>query len=67
LNLSPQNHNDLSNHNLQQNQEAAVVKNCPKDKVGPDLQQIITAWPNLPKHIKAEIKALVNTHRKETK
>ena len=67
LNLSPKNHNDLSNHNLQENQKAALAKNCPQDKTCPDLQQIISAWPNLPEHIKQAIKALVNTHNKETK
>jgi hypothetical protein len=33
----------------------------------PELQRIIAAWPNLPEDIKQAIKALVNTHNKETK
>ena len=33
----------------------------------PDLQQIITAWPELPEHIKAAIKALVQTHNEGKK
>jgi hypothetical protein len=33
LKLSPENHNALSNHDLQDNQEAVLAKNCPKDKV----------------------------------
>jgi hypothetical protein len=61
-NLPPKNHNPLSNHNLQQNQEAALAKNCPKDKVSPDLQQIITAWDSLPEFIKTAVLALINTH-----
>ena len=32
-----------------------------KDK---DLQQIVTVWPQLPEHIKAAIKALIQTHKK---
>ena len=32
----------------------------------PDLQQIINHWDSLPEHIKAAIKALVQTHTKET-
>jgi len=33
----------------------------------PELQEIISAWPKLPEHIKAAIKALVQTHNEETK
>lgn len=32
----------------------------------PDFLQLIEAWPELPDHIKAAIKALVQTHVKET-
>jgi hypothetical protein len=31
----------------------------------PELQEIISAWPNLPEHIKAAIKALIQTHKTE--
>jgi len=62
LNLRPENHNELSNNNLQENQKELLPKNCPQDKINPDLQQIITAWPTLPEHIKEAIKALVNTN-----
>jgi hypothetical protein len=30
------------------------------------LAEIVTVWPELPEHIKAAIKALVQTHNKET-
>jgi len=33
----------------------------------PDLEQIITAWPNLPEHTKAAIKALTQNHKREQK
>jgi len=30
----------------------------------PDLQEIISAWPNLPEHIKAAVKALIQTEKR---
>ena len=33
----------------------------------PDLAEIVTVWPELPEHIKAAIKALVQTHKAEKK
>ena len=33
----------------------------------PELRLIVESWPNLPEHIKAAIKALVQTHTAEKK
>jgi len=33
----------------------------------PDLEQVVDAWPKLPKHIKAKIKSLVQTYVKKEK
>jgi len=33
----------------------------------PDLAEIVPVWPELQEHIRAAIKALVQTHSKETK
>ncbi len=36
-------------------------------KLPSDLAEIVTAWPELPEHINAAIKALVQTHKTEKK
>jgi hypothetical protein len=35
-------------------------------KLPPDLAEIVAAWPELPQHIKAAIKALVTTSTRDT-
>ena len=44
-------------------------ENDPKSalKLPDDLVEIVTVWPELPEHIKAAIKALVQTHITEEK
>jgi len=37
------------------------------DSLPPDLAEIVCLWPKLPEYIKAAIKALIQTHNKETK
>jgi len=37
------------------------------DSMPPDLAEIVPVWPELQEHIRAAIKALVQTHSKETK
>jgi hypothetical protein len=46
-----------------QNAPASPAENQPATE--PELQQIITAWPELPEHIKAKIKALIETSKTE--
>jgi len=38
-----------------------------KSEIEPDFLQLIEAWPSLPEHIKAAIKALIQTHKAEEK
>jgi len=33
----------------------------------PDLEELIQAWSELPEHIKAAVKALIQTHKAEKK
>jgi hypothetical protein len=36
-------------------------------KLPPDLAEVVAVWPGLPAYIRAAIKALIETHIKETK
>jgi hypothetical protein len=50
---------------LSKNTNSERVQNrVHKSEVCTELQQIITAWPELPGHIKAAIKALIQTQSK---
>jgi hypothetical protein len=40
---------------------------APKPIQDPDLVKVVEAWPELPEHIKAAIKALIRTHVEGTK
>ncbi len=37
------------------------------DYLPPDLAEIVAVWPELPEHIKAALKALIQTHITEIK
>jgi len=37
------------------------------DSLPDDLSEIVAVWPKLPEHIKAAIKALIQTHKPERK
>ena len=43
------------------------ARNAPKYIKDPDLAEIVAVWPELPEHIKAAIKALVQSHKAENK
>ena len=43
------------------------ARDAPKPVLDPDLAKIVEAWPELPEHIKAAIKALVQTQLKVIK
>jgi len=43
-----------------------MAKNQPQ-KLPSDLAKIVAVWPELPEHIKAAIKALIQTHNNQTR
>jgi hypothetical protein len=46
---------------MQKDTENAVVNPAENPAIAPELEAIITAWPNLPEHIRQEIKALIES------
>jgi hypothetical protein len=46
---------------------APNASDTPQPPQDPDLTLVVERWPNLPEHIKAAIKALIQTNRKEEK
>jgi hypothetical protein len=71
-----ENGKDGQNKDLQQNESGAykpAYKDNSKthenqvDSLPPDLTEIVAVWPDLPEHIKAAIKALIQTHNTEIK
>jgi len=72
----PKNDNHKESKDLQQAETGAykpAYKQNPKTSENEptplpvDLARIVTVWPELPEHIKAAIKALVQTHSNQTK
>jgi len=68
---SPENSNSDNNKDLQSQASGAykpAYKENPKtaknlaENLPNDLAEIVAAWPELPEHIKAAIKALVHSH-----
>jgi hypothetical protein len=66
----PQNDKSLSSKDLQHTQTGAykpaykkILKTAQTQpgNMSPDLTEIVTVWPELPEHIRAAIKALVQT------
>ena len=71
-----QNDKPVNNKDLQQSKSGAykpAYKDNSKtsknqaDYLPPDLADVVAVWPELPEHIKAAIKALVQTHSKGTR
>jgi hypothetical protein len=68
--LEPTGSNQQSAENKELTEKANPVLSTGLDKIVqkcPELEHIITAWPQLPEHVKNTIKELIETHEAEQK
>ena len=68
---SQQSHKAKKGKDLQEAAKDACAPACAREAknglISPELEQVIKAWPELPQHIKAAIKALIQTHHTENR
>ena len=61
----PRKHKDLQK-TIDEKAPKSKVFGAKSNQIPPELTSIVEAWPELPDHIKAAIKAPVQTHSRET-
>jgi hypothetical protein len=73
---TPQNSQGIENKDVTENKKTDTAQKLPKSGNSdiksivencPELEQIITAWPELPEHIRAAIRSLIQANTKGIK